>query len=368
MKILVVSNMYPSARYPDYGTFVKSFVDLIERLGVECSLAVMRKSGNKILKALRYGCFYIKAFAECILQSNDLVYIHYASFSSLPVLAAKTIRPFPYYVNVHGSDVVPNSKRQERMSRITGRAIAGAEKIIVPSRYFKTVVQDKYKVPENKLIVFPSSGVKASVFFRQSSKERLMTRTQFRLGNNDVVVGFVGRLIAGKGWKTYLEACARLSSNFKLLMIGDGDDSESCASVIRQLRLEERVTKLPALSQSKLNDAYNAMDLIVVPSSSSESLCLVALEALSVGTPVVSTNHAGMKDYIEDGYNGFFFPVGDDVECSNRIMEWSSKSAEEKELLSKQCVASVQDYSAENCKIILREMIKNFQAQHRDVT
>jgi UDP-N-acetylglucosamine transferase subunit ALG13 len=88
MKILVVSNMFPDSKHPSAGIFVKKFCDEISEIGINYDLAVMKKPDTKIKKIKNYLQFYIGTFVKLMVNRYDVVYIHYASHSSIPVLFA----------------------------------------------------------------------------------------------------------------------------------------------------------------------------------------------------------------------------------------------------------------------------------------
>ena len=45
-----------------------------------------------------------------------------------------------------------------------------------------------------------------------------------------------------------------------------------------------------------------------------------------LNTPVVATNHGGVKDIIIENENGFFFEVGDEKELAKKIIKSKSLS------------------------------------------
>ncbi|HEY2955049.1 MAG TPA: glycosyltransferase [Candidatus Eisenbacteria bacterium] len=73
MKVLVVTNMYPSAARPDWGAFVRSQVESLGRLGVENHLYE--------IEGWRSASRYARAFAELPAVARreraDLVHAHY---------------------------------------------------------------------------------------------------------------------------------------------------------------------------------------------------------------------------------------------------------------------------------------------------
>ena len=64
------------------------------------------------------------------------------------------------------------------------------------------------------------------------------------------------------------------------------------------------------IPKSELNELYSKCSVVVIPSQY-EAFSLVALEALSIGTPVIMSNKVRIADYIEDNEGVFVFKYGD---------------------------------------------------------
>lgn len=312
MKILLISNMYPDKKYPAYGIFVKRFVKEIERLGYECNKVVMTKSSNSALKIWRYFIFFVKAFIETLFTNCDIIYIHYASISSIPVLAACYFRPnLKIFTNLHGSDVVPENHRQENLQKFTKKILSKSCKIIVPSEYFKQLVCTKYSINQKKVHVFPSSGVNPGIFYRSP------TNTSYgkaQVNPRLLTFGMAGRISKNKGWDTFINAI-RITEltglHAQYSIVGSGSEDQNLDGLIQSEGLQDIVRRIPMLSQEKLRNYYDSLDYFVFPSRRvGESLGLVGLEAMACGTPVIGSDFAALKDYIVDDYNGFKFDVG----------------------------------------------------------
>ena len=321
-RMLVVSNMWPDARHPSGGIFVKRFVDQAESLGWACNLAVMKISENKIVKLIHYIVFYIKSFIKSLLGSYDVIYIHYPSFSAPAVLAAHRLRKRRLIVNVHGSDVLPVSARQEKMHRYTQSAIARADRVVVPSKYFAQVVIEKYGMDLGKVFVYPSGGIDPKVFHPLAEPKINSIKEELGLDPSAPTLCFAGRITEGKGWDSYLQAVAQvLAKGIKLnvLLIGSGDQDAQCKGLVEELDLTESIVRMGLQPQERLCELYNVADAFVFPGRRSESLGLVALEAMACGTPVIATDFAAPKYYIENGVNGIKVPVGDSTALAQAI-------------------------------------------------
>lgn len=350
MKILVVSNMYPDEKHPSYGVFVKNFCDQLEKLNIQHSLSVMKKADSKLQKLVGYVIFYLETFLKSLFGRYDLIYIHYASHSSAPVLLASKIRKNRIYTNVHGSDVVPENRDQEKMQKYTRSILNVSEKIIVPSEYFKNYVAKKYTLDPHRIHIVYSGGVNKQMFYSDNEKRQ----------NERLKIGYVGRLSFGKGWDTLLEACAKITDiDYELILVGNGPEEEIMNQMIQELKLQKHITRYNLLSQEELNAIYNEIDVFAFPTErEGESLGLVAVEAMACGTPVIASDFAAPADYVHDGENGYKFVVGDAENLANAIRQFYHLSAEERNKMKDNAKRTAEEYSVEN---VLNQMKMVFE-------
>ena len=313
MKILLVSNMYPDDKYPSYGIFVKRFEDEIKKIGVEYDKSVMIQQDNRFKKLIGYVSFYMKTFFRTLIENYDVVYIHYASYSSIPVLAANYFRKFKIYTNVHGSDVVPENRRQKTMQKYTRLILKKSDRIIVPSEYFKNYVKQKYELSEARIFVYPSAGIDRNIFFEIDNKKIELYKKKFKINNGLPTFGMAGRISAGKGWDTFVEAILELKKdgvNANFIIIGSGNETNKLIKIIKENKLDNDIACFDLLPQEQLCIFYNIIDYFVFPTKrEGESLGLVAIEAMACGTPVIASDFAAPKYYVENDVNGFKFQV-----------------------------------------------------------
>ncbi len=334
MKLLVVSNMYPSAAFPSYGVFVKNFTNQLDMLGIAYDLAVMRKGKGKFQKLWGYVSFYASSFLKSLFGKYDAVYVHYASHSSPGILIARKLRKFTVYTNCHGSDVIPENPQQEQMQKYTRRTLALSEKIIVPSAYFKQVVKGKYTVPDEKLFVCASGGVDTGIFHPGDYKQ-----------NRPFTMGCVGRISTGKGWDTLISACSLLDGEFVLRIVGDGPEKGAMLELIQTLQLQDRIKLEGLLPQSELPRVYHSIDVFLFPTRrAGESLGLVAIEAMACGVPVIASDFAAPAYYIKDGKNGYKFPVEDSKALAETIDKFRRLSPEALQILRQGALETAKEY------------------------
>ncbi|WP_088825358.1 glycosyltransferase family 4 protein [Listeria goaensis] len=351
MKILVIANMFPSKEYPSYGIFVKNHVHILENASSEIDTVTMNKELNKWKKLWNYIVFYFRIFFTLLFKKYDVVYLHYASHSAIPILCAKALnRKINLTVNVHGSDVFPETRIQERLQSWVARLLKQANHVVVPSDYFKQVVIKRYKIVSSDILISPSGGVNRTLFAPQKIDK-----------DADVCcVGYVGRIDIDKGWDDALRGFAqfkRVSNRpVRLIMVGNGKENEQKEALIQELGLQDDVRCYTLLPQEDLAALYNEMDVFVFPSRrKGESLGLVGIEAMACGVPVIGSRIAGIQGYLIEGENGYFTEVGSASSIAEKLVRFSSISEAEKQVLKRNAFHSATAYDQQ---LVQEEMVK----------
>ena len=142
----------------------------------------------------------------------------------------------------------------------------------------------------------------------------------FKAGEPPVILG-VGRLAEQKDFPTLIRAFAivRQAKPARLVILGDGPEKAKLTALIRELGLENDI----ALLGFKKNPyAYMARAGVFVLSSAWEGLPTVLIEAMAVGTPVVSTNcKSGPEEILDGGKYGDLVAVGNSAAMAQSILK-----------------------------------------------
>jgi glycosyltransferase involved in cell wall biosynthesis len=120
---------------------------------------------------------------------------------------------------------------------------------------------------------------------------------------DEFTLGFIGRISQGKGIEWLLEEFKKIGSKgIGLKIAGKGENSY--VEVLKQLvRNEDQVD---FLGFCKPEDFYPSIDVLVVPSIWEEAFPTVAIEACAYHIPVITSGQGGLKEIIQDGYNGLY--------------------------------------------------------------
>ncbi len=165
---------------------------------------------------------------------------------------------------------------------------------------------------------YPGVRDRVSVIYNPAADDHIVAEAKNRsdlhpwLAEKSVPVAIaVGRLTAQKDFETLLRAFAivRTSMNSKLVIIGEGEDRQPLELLARSLGIENDVS-MPGFSSNPWASMAEAD--VLVCSSAWEGLGNILIEAMALGTPVISTDcPSGPREILKDGELGPLVPVGD---------------------------------------------------------
>ena len=143
---------------------------------------------------------------------------------------------------------------------------------------------------------------------RQTTPEVIKEAVE-RYGLGDLpVLLFVGQINWKKNILRILEAAAMLQQtnpNFKLVLAGQGPDSEAIVKKAGSLGLTKQLVMTGMISETRMLDAlYARANLFVIPSLY-DTFSLVIREAAAMKTPSVAIQGSCAAECIEHGVNGF---------------------------------------------------------------
>ena len=360
MKILLVSNMYPSKKYPHYGVFVENTEKVLRRLpDVKISKAVLSKQDSRPGKLFGYLFLYMTILIMGIMGNYDVIYGHFISHISLPLrLVKKCNRKVRLILNAHGNDVIADSPQDDKWVALSHKLVPLADHIIVPSEYFKQVMCRDFGVTEDKILVYPSGGVDTQVFCPRDSGS---LRQKYQLDPNKKYIGYISRIEEDKGWDTFLKAVAALSDRKDLgfIVVGSGRQDAQFQETAQQLGVTETLIRYPLLSQAQLAEIYNALDVFCFPTRrKSESLGLVGLEAISCGCLTVTSDAGGPASYMRDGVNGLVFDRNSETQLTEKLLQALSLTEQQLAALREGMEATRQQYCTENANKIILDFFK----------
>lgn len=319
MKVLIATGIYP----PQIGgpaTHAKLLYDELPGRGIDADVVSFGDYLERP-KVIRHFLYFLELLRRA--PDADVIYALDPVSVGLPALLASQIRGKRFILRIAGdyaweqgvqrfgvTDMLNDfAKTHDRypwqvklLSKIEKYVADGAEKIVSPSEYLKSIIS-AWGVPPEKIKVVYNG------FHTGHVKETPSTlRKKLRLSGNVIVS--VGRLVQWKGMKELIEIMPRVAASVpdaKLVIIGDGPEKNNLESAIRALNLGNTVTLVGRLAREKVFEYVKAADLFVL-NTSYEGFSHQVIETMALGTPVITTAVGGNPEIVRNGENGILVP------------------------------------------------------------
>lgn len=335
MKVLVLTNQFPSNEYPYKGTFIQSQVKSLKKLG--CSVIIIapnyardekeeitdegsiyrfktftKKVNDPLLRDIFKGVkglisllFFIisqiiKTIRKVKKEEIDIIHAHWILPSGFSALIASKITRKPLVITAHGSDL--SFCGEKTLYRLfVCMVLRGADFFISISNelecYAKRICE---KITKTKTIYIGIPSWQISEIVQQTFKQEMELKKTTKLI-------FAGSLYDIKGISYLLEAIKKLAlkrHDFVLELIGSGHKIDEYKSYVEGNNISEFVHFLGFRSHKEtLRKIYEAN--ISIQSSITEGLSVFIQESLVMGNAIVATNVGGTSEIVKDGYNGF---------------------------------------------------------------
>lgn len=177
----------------------------------------------------------------------------------------------------------------------------GCQHIIIPSESMREILVKQYGLKNNFTVIPTGIDLEA---YRTANGKNIRKKKHWE---NDIVMISVGRLASEKNWEVLLNAVALVLKDvpqFRLVLIGDGQDRKNLEDLTKELGIRKRVTFLGALAFSEIPAYMKAADIFGF-ASITETQGLVTLEAMAAGLPVVAVDASGTRDILKNGQQGY---------------------------------------------------------------
>lgn len=193
--------------------------------------------------------------------------------------------------------------------------------IVVVSEEQKKEIVQHYKIAGSEKIKVIPLGLELENFFSLEAPVGNLRR-EYKIRDDAIVVGIIGRLVSIKNHRMFLDAIRHLTNsldnkfNIKYLIIGDGRERPALEEYMKNLGLDGDVTFCGW--REDMREVYSDLDIVAL-TSLNEGTPLSLIEALAAGKPVVATKVGGVVDVVEDGVNGYLVSSGDIEGFSQRL-------------------------------------------------
>nr|WP_010130774.1 glycosyltransferase [Microbulbifer agarilyticus] len=176
-------------------------------------------------------------------------------------------------------------------------------------------------------------------------------RAQYQIPQDAFVIGHLGRLAEEKNLEFLSETVAEFmhrNANSHFMVVGSGPLKTRVAEIFAEQGLSDRLHLTGILQGDAQRDAYSAMDVFGF-TSTSETQGMVLTEAMAAGTPVVALDASGVREVVDDRFNGRLILQ----HCQRELLaglQWVfDLEPSERDKLREAALETAERFSMENC-------------------
>jgi len=344
MKILIISNMYPSREKSFAGIFVKNQYEAIRDIMVNDEIDIFymrRRFTSKLGSALKY-ISAVFGFVKFLFKRYDIIHLHYlypliylANFYKILYPNTKLV------VTYHGSDVT--KKINKKNIKSVRKLLKKVDYHIPVGNALAKILETKTKTKADKILPV---GVNDKVFYFE---------------NVDKVYDFiyVGSFIHRKGVDLILDIIPELEGSITICFVGQGDYID----LVRELGIKYKNIEIyEDLKQDEIQKLIIRSKFLLLPTRN-EGFPTSTIESMYCGVPVLVSDIPQTKEQVEEGENGFIIPVDDRGALLNKVRELSKIDEFQYKKMVQKTLTYYREISLSNvCKelsIIYQQLIKN---------
>ena len=244
----------------------------------------------------------IRRFGQAAVLANEWpddahwLHAHFIHTPASVAAYASTMRDIPWTVSAHAKDIwtSPDWELGEKLARANWTVTCTG----VGHQHLQSLASDASRVH------LSYHGLDLERF---PSFERPELQRDGQLASDPVQILSVGRAVEKKGYDTLLHALALLPStlHWRFLHIGGGTELNRLKSLAQELKLDEKITWMGAMSQEAVLDNYRSADVFTLASKVSDDgdrdgLPNVLVEAASQRLCCVATAVSGIPELFDE--------------------------------------------------------------------
>jgi glycosyltransferase involved in cell wall biosynthesis len=256
-------------------------------------------------------------------KQTDIVHLHgYGATTFGRLVAARRGWPVVLHEHANLTDTPWFQKIPDKLlAPVTDVAIA------VSASTANFVVNARLVPRERTKVVY--LGVPLEEFARERTADEVRAaRARLGIGEGELGVGTITRLMPSKGNQYFVEAIAHAAPRLphaRFLVVGEGELQADLEAQARALGVADRV-RFTGFERD-VAAALSAFDIAVFPSLW-EGTPLTAFEALAMGKAIVSTDADGLTDILTGGTDAVIVPKRDGRALADAICDLAARPDE----------------------------------------
>jgi len=227
----------------------------------------------------------------------------------------------PFVITAWGSDIliVPESRLISAIKRyIATYTLKKADSVTCDAEHMKETMK-RLGVPEEKikLIYF---GIDTRRFSPGQKSEKLKVRLGVYNSPTIITLRNLRPVYDVESLIKSVPLVLKEIPESKFIIAGKGPEEERLKELAKSLGVSDSVKFIGFIPNDELPEYLNSMDVYVSTSLSDAGIAASTAEAMSCGLPVIVTDVADNKEWVEDGITGFVVPTKDPKLLAEKII------------------------------------------------
>jgi colanic acid/amylovoran biosynthesis glycosyltransferase len=256
--------------------------------------------------------------AACFDKPYDIMHCHFGPVGRIGSLLKDIEAPIKKYLtSFHAADLTVYLRKNDRNSY--QQLFKNCDLILpISYRWKDKLIElgcDKQKIKVHRM------GVNCKLF---NYKKRGFPK------DGAIKLISVARLVEKKGIEYGIRAISNLIKENKKLeynIVGDGPLKTNLYELIKKMNIKDNVRLLGKKTQNEVRNLLDQSHILLAPSVTAENgdqegIPVALMEAMAMGLPVISTQHSGIPELIENGVSGLLVPERD-VEALTEALRFS---------------------------------------------
>ena len=303
----------------------RQVLEKVSKVDKEANITLLRPAMVKIpgLDYLSLFFSHKKEIARQIKEFRPEIIVGFGILNTYLAmkLAKKSGIPFIYYLIDVLHSVIPVKSFRWMAKILEKKTLKNSDRVIVINDKLKDYVIEMGSDPDRIYLV--RAGVDLERFILHIDGSRV--RKQYKITKNDFVLFFMGWLYDFSGLKEVALDLAKIKnqeSNFKLLIVGEGDFYSELKKIQQKYNLQDKIILTGWQPYEKIPEFLKASDLCLFPAHDNEVthniVPIKIYEYMAAGKPVIATRLPGVTN--EFGNNNGIIYVDEPGEVVKRTV------------------------------------------------
>ncbi len=271
-------------------------------------VALKRTKAMRWVLPIFLGAMFIACFR--VARRADIIHANWSVNGVIAGIIGFLLRK-PVITTLRGEDVT-RAKTSKLYRYILALCLRSNNKLITVSEAIYNLLSCEFPHYRHKIIFLPN-GVSSKLLNIPTNKIIQNKKSAFKLLS-------IGSLIPRKGTDTIVNALTYLQSphEVRLSIIGDGIELNVLRKLVKKESLENIVEFIGHVPPEKIVKYFQDTNAFIL-ASYSEGRANVILESFAAGVPVIASDIDGIKELVQDHYNGFIFQPGNAKKLAEKI-------------------------------------------------